>query len=125
MRMLGHAQASGPYGIPVYFCHSEKEWRKIHKSWGGEPNEFPPHEGCVTSFKQDNGALLLIVSFRFAKCRSRIEKAGIVSHEATHVWQFFKQAIREEQPGWEVEACAIQWITQWLLESLEAKGMWK
>ena len=86
---------------------------------------MPGQEACVTQFKDAGGACRLIVSFRLAKNRTRIEVVGFVAHEATHIWQFIRQAIAEDAPGWEVEACAVQWITQWLLECLEKEGLWK
>lgn len=40
---------------------------------------------------------------------------GLAVHEATHVWQLSKAAMGEETPGREIEAYAIQWITQCIL----------
>lgn len=125
MRYLGHEAASGPFPIPVGVCTSEKQWRKAVADLGCPDEPWPSAEGCVSRFRQPNGAQKLIVSFRFAEGRTLIKKTGMVAHEATHVWQFMRQAMAEEAPGWEIEACAVQWITQWLLERLEAKGTWK
>lgn len=43
--------------------------------------------------------------------------AGLLVHEAVHIWQFHVHNIREENPGDEHEAYSVQWISQQLMWS--------
>lgn len=49
--------------------------------------------------------------------QSPIVVAGLLVHEAVHIWQFHVHNIREESPGEEQEAYAVQWISQQLMWS--------
>lgn len=46
---------------------------------------------------------------------SPIEIAGLLVHEAVHVWQFYADSINEHKPGREQEAYAVQGISQELM----------
>ncbi len=47
--------------------------------------------------------------------RDPVEVAGLLVHEAVHVWQAYAQSIGERTPGEEQEAYAIQGIAQELM----------
>jgi hypothetical protein len=49
--------------------------------------------------------------------RSPIEVAGILVHEAVHVFQRYCEHIGEESPSSEFEAYSIQWVSQSLMEA--------
>lgn len=112
----------GPYPVELGFTVAEAEWQREVKKRGCPASTFPSTAGCVTRFKQDHGAALMIVTFADFKRLTPVERIGVVVHEATHIWQFIVEYLNEEAVGWEIEACAIQWITQWLLEQLQAVG---
>lgn len=61
---------------------------------------------------------IVTVSAEAAK-RSRLQIAGILVHEATHVWQQVRKTIGEELPSVEFEAYAMQAIAQGLLNAYE------
>ena len=56
-----------------------------------------------------------IVGIRDWVGRDPIEVAGLLVHEAVHIWQEYATAIGEKNPGSEQEAYAIQSISQELM----------
>lgn len=69
---------------------------------------------CVTHF-QHEGKEVCIVSIRGFEGRNPVEVAGLLIHEAVHVWQRYCSRIGEENPGDEQMAYGIQSIAQELL----------
>lgn len=61
------------------------------------------------------GWLVVVVCLRGWQSRSGIEIAGLLVHEAVHVWQEYAHYIGESHPGDEQEAYAIQAIAQELM----------
>ncbi len=47
--------------------------------------------------------------------RDPVEVAGLLVHEAVHVWQAYAEKIGERQPGAEQEAYAVQSVAQELM----------
>lgn len=62
-----------------------------------------------------DGQLVCVVCLREWEGRDPIEVAGLLVHEAVHVWQEYARRIGEHLPGQEQEAYAIQSISQELL----------
>lgn len=83
------------------------------RSW---PEQFVDTKAaaCVHTLENDDGALCHIVAFR-NKRYSKALIAGILAHEAVHVWQKTRDGIGERQPASEQEAYAIQNITEALV----------
>ncbi len=71
----------------------------------------------ATTHVMDNtkGELCCIVGLGDVRGRSPVEVAGLLVHEAVHVWQTYAQRIGETNPGIEQEAYAIQAIAQELM----------
>ena len=63
------------------------------------------------------GAAACIVALGDWTGRSPVEVAGLLVHEAVHVWQRYCDLIGERRPGDEQEAYAIQSIAQELMQS--------
>lgn len=61
------------------------------------------------------GGLTCVVCLNDWEGRDPIEVAGLLLHEAVHVWQEYARRIGEYNPGDEQEAYAIQAIAQELL----------
>lgn len=61
------------------------------------------------------GELCCVVALRGFANRGPIEVAGLLVHEAVHIWQEYAERIGERHPGAEQEAYAIQAISQELL----------
>jgi hypothetical protein len=61
------------------------------------------------------GGVTAVVCLQVTDERNSIEIAGLLVHEAVHVWQEYADAIGEHRPGREQEAYAIQSIAQELM----------
>ena len=68
-----------------------------------------------THFVSKLGKLSCVVCISEFEGRDPIEVAGLLVHEATHVWQRYAASIGEDRPGDEQEAYAIQSISQELM----------
>ncbi len=62
-----------------------------------------------------DGKVTAVVCLKGWQGRNPIEVAGLLVHEAVHVWQEYADGIGEETPGAEQEAYAIQAIAQELM----------
>ena len=72
---------------------------------------------CTTLTHEKTGELCAVVSVSEdaqTRCNA-IELAGLLVHEAVHVWQAYAAHMQETAPGVEQEAYAIQGISQELL----------
>lgn len=74
----------------------------------------PGPSGCTYVFSGRRG-LACIVCIRDWERHTPIEVAGLLVHEAVHVWQQHADDIGECSPGVEQEAYAIQSIAQELM----------
>ena len=107
--------APGPY---LTLCLTEAEFHdalrklKLHE----RPTFVSPNADATTHhFANDSGGQVCIVCLRDCRKRDSIEIAGMLVHEAVHVWQEYCERIGEKQPGTEQEAYAIQAIAQELM----------
>lgn len=103
------------------FCPSETAWNREMKRFGmKEP--YPVSDGRTTTFFNANkGAHFILVTIGAGGVnRSDVEITGLLVHEAMHVWQSILESIGEEKPGREMEAYAMQAITQELLQAFHA-----
>jgi hypothetical protein len=67
------------------------------------------------------GDSVTIVCLRDWEKRSGIEVAGLLIHEAVHIWQEYCIMLGEKNPGTEQEAYAIQAISQELMAEFSRK----
>lgn len=106
---------SGPY---LTLCLSEQEFRdtlahcKITDriDWVSSGADATMH-----TLDHESGDLVCIVCLRDYAGRDPVEVAGMLVHEAVHVWQRYADAMGERHPGSEQEAYAIQAIAQELM----------
>ncbi len=85
----------------------------------GEP--FPDTDGRCTVFtRKDKTRILVTVRPGAEKAHSPVEIAGILVHEAAHVWQEIRAAMGEKNPSIEFEAYSMQAIFQELYSAFRA-----
>jgi len=109
--------APGPY---LALCLSEEQFHDALRHCGIPAGSAPflssTHADAtahVMTNKQNN--LVCVVCLGSCEGRSGIEIAGLLVHEAVHIWQNYAERIGETHPGTEQEAYAIQSIAQELM----------
>ena len=80
---------------------------------------FPTGKDGATYIMSTDGTRTLIVCIPKDRKVQRHVMTALVVHEATHVWQEVCREMGEEEPGTEIEAYAIQWITQCILSVMK------
>lgn len=73
---------------------------------------------CHT-LQNTKGDLCAVVCLRGWEDKTGIEVAGLLLHEAVHIWQAFRRHIGEHSPSSEFEAYSIQWLSQQLWWSFQ------
>lgn len=66
-------------------------------------------------FDDQRGDSVAVVALGDTTGRSSVEVAGLLVHEAVHIWQTHRENIGETHPGREQEAYAVQGIAQELM----------
>lgn len=111
--------APGPY---LALCLSEKRYLKVMKHCGVSHPQPWLNEGSnatMHALTKPNGDVTCVVCIHVEKNHSRIEIAGLLVHEAVHVWQEYALRIGERNPGSEQMAYGIQSVAQELLAEYE------
>ena len=105
----------GPY---LTLCLSGEELSHALRGMTKVHIKFPDYGAkCTTLHHIDTNELCSVVSISKhsqEKCNA-IEMAGLLVHEAVHVWQEYAADIGEINPAVEQEAYAIQGISQELM----------
>lgn len=74
------------------------------------------HADATTHFgANEDGELTAIVCMRPPGGRDPVTVAGLLVHEAVHVWQRWCDRVGEHSPGAETEAYSVQWLSQQLM----------
>ncbi|MFA7308194.1 MAG: hypothetical protein WC026_16150 [Hyphomicrobium sp.] len=104
---------------PVHFglCPSEAAWKREMKRLGLPNEPYPTTDGRCVFLDNKNGKLCAIVVINHRKGRTATEVLGLIIHEATHIWQAIREDIGETAPGKEMEAYAMQAISQGLIQA--------
>jgi hypothetical protein len=106
--------APGPY---LTLCLTAPEFQHaLHKlKVQARPDFVKPGADATTHHMTNGGASTCIVCLQGYEGRNPIEVAGILVHEAVHIWQEYCNMIGERNPGVEQEAYAVQSIAQELM----------
>ena len=111
--------APGPYLTLVLSADEFKQALKplnlsVVPEWMGSSANATTH-----FLDNANGELCAVVCLGSEwKNRGSIEVAGLLVHEAVHIWQWYCKDIGEREPGTEQEAYGVQCIAQELLSEL-------
>ena len=107
------------YGPYYTLCLTPKDFKAAMKHLGVE--EPPPfakseHSDATTYFCTGKQAkLCAVVAMGGWHKRTGIEIAGLLVHEAVHIWQEWCSRVGETDPGSETEAYSVQWLSQQLM----------
>jgi len=118
-------------GPDLCLCLSEKEYLKALKDIGVKPVHDwikNDHSDATVHYMQNpSGGLVVIMCMRVRDGISGIQIAGLIAHEAVHIWQAYAEFIGEDSPGKEQEAYAVQCVFQSLAgeyaRRIEAKSL--
>lgn len=105
---------------PFYFtlATSEKAYRKAMKRFHIEnlPAWLNPGADATThSFEHGSGDMATVVCIN-ADGASLGQVAGLLAHEAMHIWRWTLDHYGEKEPSFEFEAYSVQSLTQRLME---------
>jgi hypothetical protein len=106
----------GPY---MALCLNERQFAKACRKIRIAPPPFVRNawSHATTHWVHAAEGLTVIVCLQHFEGRDPIEVAGLLVHEAVHIWQQYAESIGEDRPGTEQEAYAIQSISQALMAS--------
>lgn len=98
--------------------NAEMKYLKIPKR---ERPVFLPKgkDAAVQFFQSAPGIECAIVCLGSTKGRPFVEVAGLLVHEAVHIWQWFREGLNENNPSSEFEAYSIQSIAVQLMHLYE------
>lgn len=106
-------------GPRVALCLSEDEFQAVRRSMRApDANPWiknPQSDATSHYFEHESFGMAVAVCMQGWEGRNPIEVAGLLIHEAVHVWQEYASYIGEANPGAEQEAYAIQKISQELM----------
>ena len=111
-----HVAAPGPY-LTLVMSQDEFDAALRHfKMPLGTPYLSSARADATTHFFDDQrGDSVAVVALGDTTGRSGVEIAGLLVHEAVHIWQAHRESIGETHPGQEQEAYAVQSIAQELM----------
>lgn len=100
-------------------CLTEEEYLHVLRQLKAKTSEpwvmNDQSQASVHYLTDGDGDLTCVVCLRDWQKYSGVEIAGVLVHEAVHIWQEYADNIGERHPGREQEAYAIQHIAQTLM----------
>lgn len=112
------------FGPELALVRSEREYAKALKQIGatadGRSWLIDGSNATAHFFKSSNGKACAIVSLDDCTDRDGVVVAGLLVHEAVHVFQQYCDFIGESRPSVEFEAYSIQTIAQKLMSQYAA-----
>lgn len=111
------------YGPYIVLCLSERDFRTALRELNVPKDRSPAWvDACASAachtFTREGAMPTCVVCLRDAFGEDPIVVAGLLVHEAVHVWQTAREALTPTSaPGIELEAYAIQNISQELMRA--------
>lgn len=108
----------GPAGPYLALCLDDMEFQQAmaHLKAPSCPRWVNHGSNATThTFEHEKNGICCVVCLSSFKDRDPIEVAGLLVHEAVHVWQAYCNDIGEDRPGIEQEAYGVQAIAQELM----------
>lgn len=99
-------------------CLSEREYLKVLREFKQEPNGPWVMDGAdatMHTLERKGKDDVCIVCLRAPAGIDPVSVAGLLVHEAVHIWQKVRRGINEHDPSPEFEAYSVQSIAQQLM----------
>lgn len=115
---LNRSLVVGPF---FTLCLNEADFQRELRLMKLPHNEWPKfvkndHSHATAHiFNHHQHGLCVIVCLQDHETRKPVEVAGLLVHEAVHIWQQFCERVGESNPSCEFEAYSIQQISQQLM----------
>lgn len=116
-----------PYHMAV--CLSEAAFHRLLRGMAVPRDHWPtwiksPQAHATVHYLEglSSGKLVAVVCMRGWEGRNPIEVAGLLVHEAVHIWQAVRDNIGERDPSPEFEAYSVQAIAQDLMQGFVDAG---
>lgn len=111
--------------VPYALCKTDKAFKKTMRDMGLKNKQFPDFIGVGADasthiFDCDGESCAIVCIGEHNETHSQAEIAGLLTHEAVHVWQEIRAILGENSPSAEFEAYSIQSIAQNLIEAYSA-----
>lgn len=109
-------------GPRIALVLSEKAYHEAMQELGIPLEQRPPwisndQSDATSHFLTSGGDLACVLAMRVAEGLSGIHIAGLLVHEAVHIFQDWRDSVGESKPSVEFEAYSIQSIAQRLMQS--------
>lgn len=105
------------YGLCLTEAAFQRELRRLKVKREDWPRFVSEGGHATTHYFDKAGSRVVIVCLGEHKTRKPVEVYGLLVHEAVHIWQGECEAMRETSPGGEIEAYAIQSVSQNLINA--------
>lgn len=113
-----------PVNVGVAFTDKEfnAELKRLGETYTYFTGTAVAKAWLITSDRYYPNIIIAIDAEKEIKRDNITTTVGLITHEATHAWQFACESIGEPKAGVEIEAYYIQWITEFVLNQyLERK----
>ena len=108
-------------------CLNAKEFKAALRRFGVPKCSRPAFHldtpgGCAYEFETKKAGLCIIVTINDLDDYTKEHIYSVLVHEATHVWQYYRNFIGEQHPSPEFEAYSIQAISENLFYAYESQS---